>query len=57
MMETASRRMGRIQLDGKRPSTEENVEELSGAVTRGNQIADRWGSLNKLWITLLFTIR
>jgi hypothetical protein len=48
MMETASRRMGRIELDGNRPSTEENVEEPSGAATRGDQIADRQGSLNKL---------
>jgi hypothetical protein len=48
MMEMASRRLGRIELDGNSPSTEENIELPSVAVTRGDQTADRGGSLNTL---------
>lgn len=45
-METASRRMGRIELDGNRPLTEENAEPGSGVAATDSQTADLGGNLN-----------
>jgi hypothetical protein len=44
MMEMASQRIGRIELDGNSPSTDENIELLLVAVTRGTKQQTKGGA-------------
>jgi hypothetical protein len=56
MIETASRRMGRIELEGYKPLLDENTELESGAVTTGSHATDRGGNTNRLRESLLNTV-
>jgi hypothetical protein len=54
-MDTASRRIGRIELDGKRPLTEVKIELGPGSARTGDHKADRLGRMNKLECMSEFT--